>query len=177
MEVTSCPPRAGPLSVQSVSSSCPVYGVGDVQAQGDSLSHHKLGLDVWVDFRLPNGVLEVEAQACGLAGATSTPTAAAVTTTSFAAGGPVVRTPGVPPCLPSQALLLQQELEAFHFAACGTVLCLSQTVSYKRRWAPVNLEPPPLPARKHRAPAYPPVTGACWESRQGCGLSKCCTGV
>lgn len=129
MEVTSCPPRAGPLSVQSVSSSCPVYGVGDVQAQGDSLSHHKLGLDVWVDFRLPNGVLEVEAQACGLAGATSTPTAAAVTTTSFAAGGPVVRTPGVPPCLPSQALLLQQELEAFHFAACGTVLCLSQTVS------------------------------------------------
>lgn len=28
------PPRAGPLSVQSVSSSCPVCGVGDVQAKG-----------------------------------------------------------------------------------------------------------------------------------------------
>lgn len=27
-------PRAGPLSVQSVSSSCPVCGVGDVQAKG-----------------------------------------------------------------------------------------------------------------------------------------------
>lgn len=23
----------------------------------------------------------------------------------------------------------------------------------------------------------PPVIGACWESRQGCGLSKCCSGV
>lgn len=125
------PPRAGPLSVHSVASSCPVYGIGDVQTPRglDPLSHHKLGLDVRVDFRLPNGVLEVEAQACGLAGATSTPTAAAVTTASFAARGPVVRPPGVPPCLPAQALLLQQELEAFHFATCGAVLCLSKTVS------------------------------------------------
>lgn len=41
----------------------------------------------------------------------------------------MVRPPGVPPCLPAQALLLQQELEAFHFATCGTVLCLSKTVS------------------------------------------------
>lgn len=95
----------------------------------DPLSHHKLGLDVRVDFRLPNGVLEVEAQACSLAGAASAPTAAAVTAASFAAGGPVVRTPGVPPGLPSQAFLLQQELEAFHFAARGAVLCLSQSVS------------------------------------------------
>lgn len=139
-----------------------MYGVGDVQAQGDSLSHHKLGLDVWVDFRLPNGVLEVEAQACGLAGATSTPTAAAVTTTSFAAWGPVVRTPGVPPCLPSQALLLQQELEAFHFAARGTVLCLSQTVSYKRRWVPVNLEPPTVGSKDL----------VMCEEAQGAGLSS-----
>lgn len=130
MEVTSCPP---PQSWAAQRPVCVVllprvWGRG-CSGQGDSLSHHKLRLDVWVDFRLPNGVLEVEAQACGLAGATSTPTAAAVTTTSFAAGGPVVRTSGVPPGLPSQALLLQQELEAFHFAACGAVLCLSQTVS------------------------------------------------
>lgn len=187
------PPRAGPLSVHSVASSCPVYGIGDVQTPRglDPLSHHKLGLDVRVDFRLPNGVLEVEAQACGLAGATSTPTAAAVATASFAARGPVVRPPGVPPCLPAQALLLQQELEAFHFATCGAVLCLSKTVSYERRQTLLILRPIlkglehqlltariSKSTRKHGARSLsPPVTGACWESRQVCGLSKRCTGV
>lgn len=59
------PPRAGLLSVQAVTSPCPVSGVGDVtDPKGlDSLSHHKLGLDVRINFRLPNRVLEVEAQA------------------------------------------------------------------------------------------------------------------
>lgn len=106
----------------------------------------------------------------------------------------MIRTPGVPPCLPSQALLLQQELEAFHFASCGAVLCLSKTVSYKRRQAPVNLELPTEGAgaanvdskalamcKEAQGPrlssSYPLVTGACWESRQGCRLSKCCTGL
>lgn len=93
----------------------------------------------------------------------------------------MVRTPGVPPRLPSKALLLQQELESFHFAACGTVLCLPKTVSYKGGKAPVNPEPPPptegagastvdskglAMRKKPRAP----VTGACWEGRQGRGL-------
>lgn len=103
----------------------------------------------------------------------------------------MVRPPGVPPCLPAQALLLQQELEAFHFATCGTVLCLSKTVSYKKRQTPVNLEAHSEGAgastadskdlamyKEAQGPGLsPPVTGACWESRQFCGLSKCCTGV
>lgn len=107
----------------------------------DPLSHHKLGLNIRVNFRLPDRVLKVEAQASSLSGATPTPTAAAVTAASFAAGGPVVGTASVPPGLPSQTLLLQQKLEAFHFAACSAVLCLSQTVSYRRE-APMSLEPP-----------------------------------
>lgn len=138
------PPRAGLLSVQAVVPHPPCVWGGDVtDPRGlDPLSHYELGLDVRVDFRLPDGVLEVEAQASSLIGATSAPTAAAVTAASFTAGGPVVGTPSVPPRLPPQAFLLQQELEAFHFAACGTVLCLSQTVSYKRDQAPVSLKPP-----------------------------------
>lgn len=134
MEVTSCP-RAG-LGVQAAVPHPPRVWGGDVtDPRGlDPLSHYELGLDVRVDFRLPDGVLEVEAQASSLTGATSAPAAAAaVTAASFTAGGPVVGTPSVPPRLPPQAFLLQQELEAFHFAACGAVLCLSQTVSYKRR--------------------------------------------
>lgn len=130
MEVTSCP-RAG-LSVQAAVPHPPRVWGGDVtDPRGlDPLSHYELGLDVRVDFRLPDGVLEVEAQASSLTGATSAPAAAAaVAAASFTAGGPVVGTPSVPPRLPPQAFLLQQELEAFHFAACGAVLCLSQTVS------------------------------------------------
>lgn len=125
------PPRAGLLRVQAVVPHPPRVWGGDVtDPRGlDPLSHYEFRLDVRVDFRLPDGVLEVEAQASSLTGATSAPAAAAVTAASFAAGGPVVGTPSVPPRLPPQAFLLQQELEAFHFAACGSVLCLPQTVS------------------------------------------------
>lgn len=130
MEVTSCPPELGCSASRLWRPTRPRLEWGCDRPKGlDPLSHHELGLDVRVDFRLPDGVLEVETQASSLTGASSSGTAAAVAAAGFAAGGPVVGTPGVPPGLPSQALLLQQELETFHFTACGAVLCLSQTVS------------------------------------------------
>lgn len=141
MEVTSCPPELGCSASRLWRPTRPRLEWGCDRPKGlDPLSHHELGLDVRVDFRLPDGVLEVETQASSLTGASSSGTAAAVAAAGFAAGGPVVGTPGVPPGLPSQALLLQQELETFHFTACGAVLCLSQTVSCKGRQAPVSAE-------------------------------------
>lgn len=92
------------------------------------LSHHELRLEVRVYFWLPNGVLEVKAQAGGLAGAAAAPAATAVAAAGLAGGRPVVGAAGVPPGLPPKALLLQQELEPLHFAARGPVLRLTQPV-------------------------------------------------
>lgn len=114
-----CPPRAGLAGDRGPR----LLGRGT-----RFLGHHKLGLHVGVHFRLPDGLLEVEAQAGGLAGAAASPAAAGVAAAGLAAGRPVVGTPGVAPGLPAEPLLLEQQLQALHLAARGAVLRLPQPV-------------------------------------------------
>lgn len=87
--------------------------------------HHELRLHVGFDVGLPHRVLEVQVE-----GAVARHAAVAVAAPRLAVGQPGVGGARVSPRLPSQALLLHQQLQLLHLAARGPVLRLPQPVAW-----------------------------------------------
>lgn len=89
-----------------------------------ALGHNVLRLHVRLDVGFPHRVLEVQVQ-----GALAGHTAVTVAATRLAVGQPVVGCARVPPGLPTQTLLLHQQLQALHLAARRPVLRLTHTLA------------------------------------------------
>lgn len=126
--VTSC--QATPSKSLSVN---PAFSNASPRGQRHS-GHDKLRLQVGLDVWFPHRVVEVQVQ-----GALAGHAAVAVAASGFPVGQPLVGSALVPPGLPAQALLLHQQLQALHFAACGAVLVLTHVVTWRREKAMIRV--------------------------------------
>lgn len=89
--------------------------------------HDELRLQVGLDVGLPHWIIKVQVQ-----GALAGHAAVAVAAASFAVWQPLIRSALVSPGLSAQALLLHQQLQAFHLTAGCTVLSLTYTVTWRK---------------------------------------------